>query len=86
LKQLKKVTIQDACCANVSVFIVDSIINNWRKIARGRKQKVEEKIKLLNFKTNLLSRVLSLGFQYSIAYLISKVASTNSSFGNIYCT
>lgn len=78
LRKNKKVTIQDvAHCANVSVGTVDRIIHNRGKVAFDKKQKVEEAIKQLDFKTNLIASTLALGAQYSIACLIPKVASTS---------
>lgn len=78
LKKIKKVTIQDvARCANVSVGTVDRIIHKRGKVALDKKQKVEDAIKQLNFKTNLLARTLALGTQYSIACIIPEVASTS---------
>lgn len=78
LNKNKKVTIQDvARCANVSVGTVDRIIHKRGKVALDKKQKVEEAIKQLNFKTNLLARTLALGTQHSIICLIPKVASTS---------
>lgn len=78
MNKTKKITIQDvARCANVSIGTVDRIIHNRGKVALDKKQKVEEAIKQLDFKTNLLARTLALGTQYSIACLIPKVASTS---------
>lgn len=78
MKKTKKVTLQDvARCANVSVGTVDRIIHKRGKVALDKKHKVEEAIKQLDFKTNLLARTLALGTQHLIACLIPEVASTS---------
>ncbi|MCY1719411.1 substrate-binding domain-containing protein [Prolixibacteraceae bacterium Z1-6] len=78
MNQKKKVTIQDvARLASVSAGTVDRIIHNRGKVSPGKKQKVEDAIKQLGFKANLLARTLALGTQHSIACLIPAVASTS---------
>ena len=69
----KRITIQDiARHAKVSAGTVDRVIHNRGKVAEGKKKKIEDAIKELDFNPNLFARALAMKNQFTVCSLFPK--------------